>query len=63
MPRQIPAAAFWWILLLQEFDLEIKDKAGVENITLDHLSMLIVQSHDAPLDGAFPDKHLLAIST
>ena len=27
-----------WILLLQEFNLEIHDKKGVENIVADHLS-------------------------
>jgi hypothetical protein len=29
-----------WILLLQEFDLEIKDKKEVENSVTDHLSRM-----------------------
>ncbi|XP_038715980.1 uncharacterized protein LOC120009442 [Tripterygium wilfordii] len=50
-----------WILLLQEFDLEIKDKKGVENVVADHLSRLPGQnliSHGIPINEHFPDEQL-----
>nr|GEY75631.1 reverse transcriptase domain-containing protein [Tanacetum cinerariifolium] len=30
----------WWVLLLQEFDIIIRDKKGMENLAADHLSRL-----------------------
>ncbi|XP_074283468.1 uncharacterized protein LOC141608017 [Silene latifolia] len=34
-----------WVLLLQEFDLEIRDKVGAKNVVADHLSRLTVEDH------------------
>ncbi|GJS93699.1 reverse transcriptase domain-containing protein [Tanacetum coccineum] len=39
----------WWSLLLQEFDVIIRDKKGVENLTSDHLSRL-ENSHQGDLE-------------
>ncbi|XP_027071577.2 uncharacterized protein [Coffea arabica] len=52
-----------WILLLQEFDLEIKDKCGVENLVANHLSRLLTNKEDLPLRESFPEKQLLAIDS
>ena len=55
-----------WILLLQEFDLEIKDKKGAENVVADHLSRLRFNSDIAsstPIDDSFPDDHLFSVAT
>ena len=51
-----------WVLLLQEFDLEIKHKKGNENSVADHLSRLHISGGE-DIGDTFPDKHLLAIST
>ena len=51
-----------WILLLQEFDIEIKDKKGNENVVADHLSRLIIDDHSpSPIRDTFPDEHILAV--
>ena len=51
------------MLLLQEFDLEIRDKKGSENVVADHLSRLVREGEEddvVPVNAAFPDEQLLA---
>jgi hypothetical protein len=52
------------ILLLQEFDLEIRDKKGVENSVADHLSRLqFEESTELPINDYMRDDTLLKVST
>jgi hypothetical protein len=53
-----------WILLLQEFDIEIWDKKGFENVVADHLSRLVVDSNEdvVSIFETFPDEQLMHIS-
>ena len=46
---------------LQEFDLEIKDKKGTENLAADHLSRLEGPRDEVQINNNFPDEQLLAI--
>ncbi|XP_058217027.1 uncharacterized protein LOC131327924 [Rhododendron vialii] len=54
-----------WILLLQEFNLTIKDKKGVENVVADHLSRLQFEdpTPSLPIVDTFPDEQLFAVSS
>jgi hypothetical protein len=50
-------------LLLQEFDLEIKDKKGVENSIADHLSkMQFENSQELPINDLLQDDMLFKVS-
>ena len=54
-----------WVLLLQEFDLEIKDKKGCDNVIADHLSRVERSSAEEEkviLTENFPDEQLFKVS-
>ncbi|RVW58404.1 hypothetical protein CK203_114369 [Vitis vinifera] len=52
-----------WILSIQEFNLQIWDKKGVENVVADHLSRLVIahDSHGLPINDDFPEESLMSI--
>ena len=52
-----------WILLLQEFNLQIKDKKVVENVVADHLSRLAIahNSHGMPINDDFLEEPLMLV--
>ena len=52
-----------WVLLLQEFNLQNKDKKGVENVVEDHLSRLTIahDTHSPPINDEFPEESLMQL--
>ncbi|RDY05550.1 Retrovirus-related Pol polyprotein from transposon 17.6, partial [Mucuna pruriens] len=52
-----------WVLLLHEFDLEIRDKKGAQNSMEDHLSRIEKGSEPMPIRDEFPDEQLLHIKS
>ncbi|CAM8973323.1 unnamed protein product [Rhodiola kirilowii] len=57
-----------WVLLLQEFDIEIKDKKGVENLVADHLSRLeplreTISSEELPIEDSFVGENLMRLES
>jgi hypothetical protein len=52
-----------WILLLQEFDIEIKDKKRIENSVADHLSrMYFEKPQELPINDAMRDDMLYRVA-
>jgi hypothetical protein len=52
-----------WILLLQEFDIEIRDKKGVENSVAGHLSRLqYKETHELPINDYMRNDTLLKVT-
>ncbi|RDX70604.1 Retrovirus-related Pol polyprotein from transposon 17.6, partial [Mucuna pruriens] len=52
----------WWMLLLQEFDIRIRDKRGAENSIIDHLSRIERENNPMPIRNEFPDEQLLQLN-
>ena len=50
-----------WVLLFQEYDLQIKDKKGTKNLVADHLSRLEGPIKEVQINDDFPDEQLLEI--
>ena len=53
-----------WVLLLKEFNIQIRDKKGVENVVADHLSRLTIahNTHNPPIFDEFLKESLLTVS-
>ena len=44
-----------WVLLLQEFNIEIKDNKGIKNLVADHMSRLEGPRDEVQVNDDFPD--------
>ena len=63
--KEVKPRLIRWVLLLQEFDLEIKDKKGSDNVIVDHLSRLEMNAGKEKgneIVKKFPDEQLFLLS-
>jgi hypothetical protein len=52
-----------WILMLQEFDIEIHDKKGAKNVVVDHLSRIETITIDSvSINDSIPGEQLCEVS-
>ena len=64
MKKDVKPRLIRWVLLLQEFNMEIKDKKGSKNVVADHISCLESDKgieDPMEIEGFFLDEQLLAL--
>ena len=63
--KNVKARLIRWVLLLQEFNLQIRDKKGIENVVADHLSRPTIahNTHNPPIYDEFPEESLLTMDS
>lgn len=60
--RETKPRLILWILLLHEFDIEVRDTKGIENVVADHLYRFIdVRKEKLSIYNSFPDDKLFAL--
>ncbi|CAN6583761.1 unnamed protein product [Malus baccata var. baccata] len=59
--KKVKPRLIHWMLLLQEFNIEIRDKKGSENVVADHLSRLVQEEDCLPILETFLDEQLLSL--
>ena len=61
--QDVKAILIQWVLLLREFNLQIKDKKGVENVVAYHLSRLTIahSTHSPPINDEFLEESIMQL--